>query len=176
MLNSYVSGRGYAGRMLACSHAYYLYPGSVTIFLHFRNEAVMKNILVIDAQGGGMGKQLISEIRKRQLDVHITAVGTNSAATAQLIKAGADCGATGENPVIVNSKNADYILGPIGIIAADSMLGEITPKMSKAVGKSSAKKILIPVNSCGIYVAGVANQSVKINIENAVDHLEKELT
>ncbi|MBP5331283.1 MAG: DUF3842 family protein, partial [Lachnospiraceae bacterium] len=87
------------------------------------------NILIIDAQGGGIGKQLISEIRKDIPDAHILAVGTNSAATMAMLKAGADEAATGENPVVVASKKADIIIGPIGIVIADSMLGEITPLM-----------------------------------------------
>ena len=131
----------------------------------------MKKILVIDAQGGGIGKQLITEIRKREIPAEVIAVGTNSTASAQMLKAGADHAATGENPVIVNCRTADVILGPIGIILADAMFGEITPAIAAAVGQSSAAKILIPMNSCGAYVVGVAEKCVKAYIEEAVSQL-----
>lgn len=131
----------------------------------------MKKILVIDAQGGGIGKQLITEIRKREIPAEVIAVGTNSTASAQMLKAGADHAATGENPVIVNCRTADVILGPIGIILADAMFGEITPAIAAAVGQSSAAKILIPMNSCGAYVVGVAEKGVKAYIEEAVSQL-----
>ncbi len=131
----------------------------------------MKKILVIDAQGGGIGKQLITEIRKREITAEVIAVGTNSTASAQMLKAGADHAATGENPVIVNCRTADVILGPIGIILADAMFGEITPAIAAAVGQSSAAKILIPMNSCGAYVVGVAEKGVKAYIEEAVAQL-----
>lgn len=125
-------------------------------------------ILVVDAQGGGVGKQLITAIRKAQIDAEIIAVGTNSAATAAMLKAGADHGATGENPVVVCSRDADVILGPVGIVIADAMFGEITPKMAAAVGQSSAKKILIPMNSCNNYIAGVSEMNTKQLIDGAV--------
>ncbi|MBR3868887.1 MAG: DUF3842 family protein, partial [Clostridia bacterium] len=94
------------------------------------------NLLVIDGQGGQLGSQIIKAIRNRYNDIHIIAVGTNATATASMIKAGANQGATGENPVIVASRKADVIIGPIGIVIADSLLGEITPKMAVAVGQS----------------------------------------
>jgi len=131
----------------------------------------MKKILVIDAQGGGIGKQLITEIRKKELRAEVIAVGTNSTASSQMLKAGADHAATGENPVIVNCRTADVILGPIGIILADAMFGEITPAIAAAVGQSRAAKILIPMNSCGAYVVGVAERGVKAYIEEAVSQL-----
>lgn len=131
----------------------------------------MKTILVIDAQGGGIGKQLISEIRKKELQAEIIAVGTNSTASAQMLKAGADHAATGENPVLVNCRKADVILGPIGIVLADAMFGEITPAIAAAVGQSRAAKILIPMNSCGAYVVGVADRGIKSYIEEAIEQL-----
>ncbi|MBQ8933513.1 MAG: DUF3842 family protein [Lachnospiraceae bacterium] len=131
----------------------------------------MKTILVIDAQGGGIGKQLISEIRKKELQAEIIAVGTNSTASAQMLKAGADHAATGENPVLVNCRKADVILGPIGIVLADAMFGEITPAIAAAVGQSCAAKILIPMNSCGAYVVGVADRGIKSYIEEAIEQL-----
>ena len=105
-------------------------------------------ILVIDAQGGGIGKQIVAAIHKNIPNATVTAVGTNTAATTAMLKAGADHGATGENAVIVGARKADVIIGPIGIVIADSLFGEITPAMAIAVGKSDAKRILIPVNHC----------------------------
>lgn len=103
-------------------------------------------ILVIDGQGGRMGKGVVEQLKKRFPALSLTAVGTNSIATAAMLKAGADFGATGENPVVVNSRQADVIIGPIGIVIADSLLGEVTEAMAAAVGKSPACKILIPVS------------------------------
>ena len=117
----------------------------------------MKKIVVIDGQGGRMGKSIIEQLKKNcpeELDFRIYALGTNSAATQAMIKGGADFGATGENPMIVNCKDADMIIGPIGILIADSLLGEITPAMAVAVGSSSAYKILIPVNRCNHHIVG----------------------
>ena len=116
------------------------------------------NILVIDAQGGGIGRQLVSAIKESIPDAVVTAVGTNVMATSAMLKAGADKAATGENAVVVNSKRADVIVGPIGIVIADALLGEITPLMAKAVAQSSAKRILIPVkevstNNCCKFMA-----------------------
>ena len=133
----------------------------------------MKKILVIDAQGGGIGKQLVTELAKlkNENDIEILAVGTNSAATAQMLKAGADQGATGENSVVVASKMADIVTGPIGIVIADSMLGEITDKMATAIGKSDACKVLIPINHCSNYVVGIENTNMKVLIAKAVERI-----
>ena len=111
-------------------------------------------ITVIDGQGGNIGKRIVEEIKGRRSDVFITAIGTNSQATSAMMKGGADQGATGENPVVLASRDADVIIGPIGIILADSMYGEITPRMAEAIGASRARKILIPINKC-VVVAGV---------------------
>ena len=92
------------------------------------------NILVIDGQGGQLGGQMIKLLQGNFPELNIIAVGTNATATASMIKAGANQGATGENPVIVASRKADVIIGPVGIVIADSLLGEITPKMAVAVG------------------------------------------
>lgn len=131
----------------------------------------MKKILVVDAQGGGLGKQLIAMLVDKKLDAEIIAVGTNSQATAAMLKAGASQAATGENAVIVCSKRADIIVGPIGIVIADSMLGEITPKMAKAIGQSEAKRVLIPMNQCCNFVAGIKDVSVKALVEIAVTEI-----
>ena len=115
----------------------------------------MLRILVIDAQGGGIGKQIIAGIRARKIPAEITAVGTNTLATTAMLRAGADAAATGENAVIVGCRKADLIIGPIGIVIADSLYGEITPAMAAAVGKSGAKRLLIPVNKCDNMIAGL---------------------
>lgn len=133
----------------------------------------MTRILIIDAQGGGIGRQMITAIKQRLVNVEITAVGTNSAATAAMLKAGADYAATGENPVIVGCRKNDVIIGPIGIVIADSLHGEITPAMAVAVGQSSARRILIPVNHCDNLVVGVSDYSVVRLIEEAIEELER---
>ena len=127
------------------------------------------NILVIDAQGGGVGRQLVSAIKQRLPDAVITAVGTNSAATSAMLKAGADHAATGENAVVVNCRKADIIAGPIGIVIADALWGEITPAMATAVGQSSATRILIPMNHCDNIVIGVSELGAGTLIQSAVD-------
>lgn len=104
-------------------------------------------VIVIDGQGGRMGRAVVEQLKSVCPELPILAIGTNSTATAAMLKAGADAAATGENPVIVASRDADLIIGPIGIVIADSMLGEITPAMASAVGSSGAHKILIPVSN-----------------------------
>ena len=131
------------------------------------------NILIIDAQGGGVGRQLVIAIRARFPDADITAVGTNAAATSAMMKAGASRAATGENAVVVCSRRADVIVGAIGIVIADAMLGEITPRMAAAVAQSGAKRILLPVSHCDNIVAGVAGQTVARLVDAAVQELEK---
>ena len=126
------------------------------------------NILVIDGQGGGLGRQLIQELKERCANAEIVAVGTNSMATGAMLKAGAKLAATGENAVIVCSKKADVIVGPIGIVIADSMLGEITPAMAPAIGKSRAKRVLIPMNVCDNIIVGVSAQPVSAHVKDAV--------
>lgn len=135
----------------------------------------MKKVLVIDAQGGGLGKQLISRIKKELPDVFITAVGTNSMATQAMMKAGADEQATGENSVIVSCRKAEIIVGPIGIVIADSMIGEVTPAMAAAVAQSPAKRILIPFCNCDNFIAGVSEFNTGQLIRSAVEQLKKEL-
>ena len=131
------------------------------------------NILVMDAQGGGIGKQVVTAVRTRFPDVTITAVGTNAAATTAMLRAGADEGATGENAAVVCCRRADVIIGPVGIVIADAMLGEVTPRIAVAVGQSAAKRILIPVNHCTNFIAGVADLSVGRLVDSVVTELEK---
>ncbi len=130
-------------------------------------------ILIIDAQGGGLGRELIQNLKTKFQGIELIAVGTNSMATSNMIKAGAKFGATGENAVIVNSKTADLILGPVGILFANSMLGEITPKMAEAVNISGAKKILIPFFHDDNIIVGIEDYSMKNLIKLAMDEVEK---
>lgn len=134
-----------------------------------------KTIVVLDAQGGGLGKQLISIMRKEMTDIHIIAVGTNSAATNAMLKSGADEGATGENAVRVVCKKADVIIGPVGMVIADSMLGEITPMMALSVAQSKAKRIIIPFNNCDNYISGVSDFSTSRLISDAIRQLKNDL-
>lgn len=131
------------------------------------------NILIIDAQGGGIGKQLVSAVKENISDAFVTAVGTNSAATSAMLKSGADIAATGENAVVVNSRKADVIIGPIGIVIADALHGEITPLMAKAVAQSSAKRILIPINHCDNIVVGVSSLNIGKLIQDVIGELSK---
>lgn len=130
-------------------------------------------VLVIDGQGGGLGKQLVAAVKTCDPDIEIVAVGTNSTATNMMLKAGADQAATGENSVVTVCRSADVIMGPMGIVIADAMLGEITPRMAQAVGQSAAKRILIPVNLCDNIVVGIENMSMGRRVECAVDALKE---
>ena len=128
----------------------------------------MKKIAVIDGQGGKIGSLLVNRLKAEGGQYEICAIGTNSIAASAMMKAGADYGATGENPVIVNCRNADIIVGPIGIVVADSFAGEITPAMATAVGQSAAQKVLLPVNRCNNYVVGSRDMPISDLIEAAV--------
>lgn len=130
-------------------------------------------ILVIDGQGGRLGKELIESMKKAFPQSKITAVGTNSSATATMLKAGADEAATGENPVVVACRKADIIVGPLGIVIADALLGEVTEKMAVAVAKSSAARVLIPMNRCDNLVAGVSAQPIGELISDAMVKIKR---
>ena len=131
----------------------------------------MKKIVVIDGQGGRIGAMVITKLKAERSEQEIYAIGTNSIATAAMVKAGANYGATGENPVVVSSRNADIIVGPLGIIAADSLIGEVTPAMAVAVGQSAAQKVLLPVNKCNHFVVGMQDKPFQEIIELAVKHI-----
>ena len=128
-------------------------------------------ILVIDGQGGNIGRQLVKLIIERYPEQNVIAVGTNSLATGNMLKTGLAKAATGENAVVVNCRDADVILGPVGIVIADSLLGEVTPAMAQAVGSSSAQRILIPISKCDTLIAGVRQQSLAELLEDAVAQL-----
>ena len=117
-------------------------------------------VLVIDGQGGGLGRQLVAAIAAVCPEAELPAVGTNSLAANAMLKAGAARAATGENAVVVNCRHADVIVGSIGIVIADALLGEITPAMAAAVCQSGAKRVLVPINHCENYVVGVPEQPV----------------
>ena len=127
-----------------------------------------KKILVIDGQGGQLGSQIVKALIAKFPGITVTAIGTNATATSAMLKAGASMAATGENPVIVACRKADIIIGPIGIVIADALMGEVTPAMAVAVGQADAARILIPMNKCENLVAGVSNLSTSVLIQDAV--------
>lgn len=126
-------------------------------------------IAVIDGQGGGIGKAVVAQLKKEAPELSVLALGTNSTATAQMIKAGADAGATGENAIAINVHKVDIIIGVVAVLAADSMLGELTPAMAREIGASEALKLLIPLNRCGIQVAGTQKLQLPQAIQNVVE-------
>ena len=130
-------------------------------------------ILVVDGQGGGLGRLLVSELKGAFPQAEIAAVGTNSTAANAMMKAGADFAATGENAVVVNCRHADIIVGAVGIVIADSMWGEITPRMAQAVGQSDARRVLIPINLCSNLVVGVSEMSMSKLVQVAVDTVRR---
>ena len=133
-------------------------------------------VLIIDGQGGGIGKQLTQIIKENFPLIRIHAVGTNVLATQAMLKAGADDGSTGENAVIVGCRTADIIIGPLGIVIADSLMGEITPKMATAVGQSNAIRLLIPTNQCDNRIAGVDNYGLSNLMRNCIDQIRQIIT
>ena len=133
-------------------------------------------IIVIDGQGGKIGRTVIEQLKKRFPDQELLAIGTNSIATSSMLKAGASQGATGENPILVASRDADIIIGPIAIVMADSLLGEITPSMANAVSASRAYKILIPTNRCNHYIAGCQEVSLSDANQAVCDEVGRILT
>ena len=132
-------------------------------------------ILVIDGQGGGIGKALVTAMKKNMPDAYIIAVGTNTAATAGMLKAGANIAATGENAVKVNCRKCDYIIGPVGIAIADSLNGEITPAMALAIAQADAKRILIPFSQCDNEIVGVSDITAGRFVELAVEKILRDM-
>ena len=130
-------------------------------------------ILVVDGQGGGLGRLLVRELKGAFPQAEIAAVGTNSTAANAMMKAGADFAATGENAVVVNCRHADIIVGAVGIVIADSMWGEITPRMAQAVGQSDARRVLIPINLCSNLVVSVSEMSMSKLVQAAVDTVRR---
>lgn len=130
-------------------------------------------ILIIDGQGGRIGKLLVEKLKSQCPEHELIAVGTNSMATSAMIKGGADNAATGENSVVVCSRDVDVILGPVGIAIADSLLGEITPKMAAAVGQSKAVKVLIPIDKCNNKIVGAQSFTLSELVDKAVAEVMK---
>lgn len=128
-------------------------------------------VIVIDGQGGGVGQMLVEQLKKNLPLLPITALGTNALATSAMLKAGADFGATGENPILYNCPDADIIIGPVAIVVANSLLGEITPAMAKAVGESKAQRILLPINRCRNTIIGVVQRPFGEYILMAVEEV-----
>ena len=127
-------------------------------------------VLIIDGQGGNMGRQLAEQLLlQSNVTLDITVVGTNAIATANMLKASARVqGATGENAVIVAARKADVIVGPVGIVMADALMGEITPAMANAVAQSHAYKVLLPVNKCNHFIVGIRDDSMSQLVQQAV--------
>ena len=132
-------------------------------------------IVIIDGQGGRLGKLFTEAVKAKLPQAEIHALGTNSIATATMLKAGAHFGATGENPVVRGVMDADAVLGPVGVVVAHSILGEVTPAMAEAVGACRARKFLVPMNSCGVVVAGVKEESLQTYVAQAVELMMEEL-
>lgn len=130
-------------------------------------------ITVVDGQGGKLGSQLVERLSAAFPDADITAIGTNSAATSAMLKGGAKAAATGENALVVACRKSDVIVGPIGIVIADSLMGEITPEMAVAVGSSNAARVLLPVSKCDNYIACAANSTVSEMIDDAVKKIRE---
>ena len=129
-------------------------------------------LVIIDGQGGRLGSLLVEAIQKEALPVDPLVIGTNAIATAAMLKAGANQGATGENPVLVACRDADVIVGAIGILSADSLLGEITPNMAVAVGQSKALKLLLPLVRCNNQVIGVKDATMSELVKETVERLK----
>ncbi len=130
-------------------------------------------VVLIDGQGGRLGQLLAEAINAEHIPCDLTAIGTNSIATSAMLKGGAKQGATGENPVIVACRDADIIIGPIGIVSADSLLGEVTPAMATAIGQSKALKLLLPVSHCSNQVVGVKQLSMSEMVKATVERLKE---
>jgi hypothetical protein len=123
---------------------------------HTDKKPVLQRICVIDGQGGGIGSAVIKKLKNVFGEaVEIIALGTNAIATAQMLKAKANRGASGENAIVQTTGKVDIIIGTIGIIVANSMMGEVTPKMAEAVANSPAKKMLIPLTQEHIEIIGL---------------------
>lgn len=130
-------------------------------------------VIIIDGQGGKIGTAIVKQLKLNLPQLELLAIGTNSIATSAMLKAGADHGATGENPVVFNCADADIIIGPMGIVLANSFLGEITPAMAQAVAQNQARKLLIPMNKCKTAVMGVRERSLSEYIQQAIEQVKK---
>ncbi len=133
-------------------------------------------IAVIDGQGGGIRKAVVARLRAEFGEsVHLLALGTNSVATGNMLKNGADAGATGENAIRVNAGKVDLIIGPLAILMADALLGEITAVMAAAVSDSPARKIIVPLNLCNVHIIGVQPMKIAEAMDQVVAEVRKSL-
>lgn len=134
-------------------------------------------IVIIDGQGGRVGRTIVEKLKARIPDQELIVIGTNSIATANMLKGGAEQGATGENPIVLAAETADLIIGVIGIAIPHSLLGEVTPRMAEAIGKSRAKKLLIPSTRCNNTVVGVTasglSELTDLAVEAAVGYISE---
>lgn len=133
-------------------------------------------VLILDAQGGGVGRLLVEGLKRALPEQELTVVGANALATAAMLRAGAEHGATGENAAVVCAARADLILAPIGMVLCDAMLGEVTPAMAMAVGRSTAHKILIPISRCQTSIAGLPSQTLPEAVDAAVREAVRRMT
>ena len=133
-------------------------------------------VAVIDGVGGGIGAQIVERLRKEDLsDLSIVALGTNAVATQRMVNAGADKGASGENAIRVSINLADYIIGPIGVVLPNAMMGEITPFIAEAVFRSRGKKLLLPLSQPHFEIVGISQKNVNDLIGDAIVALKKML-
>jgi NAD(P)-dependent dehydrogenase (short-subunit alcohol dehydrogenase family) len=132
-------------------------------------------VAVVDGQGGGIGRAIVERIKKELPEITVTALGTNAMATGQMLRAGADEGATGENAIVHNMQHVDVVMGVIGILNANAMMGELSPAMAVAIGSSHTYKILLPINRCHIHVVSVEDIPLSVHLDNAVKALREYL-
>ncbi len=135
----------------------------------------MKKICIIDGQGGGIGSTIIKKIKELfEEKVEIIALGTNAIATAQMLRARANRGASGENAVVQTVKKVDMIIGPVGIIMANAMMGEVTPKIAEAVAGSPALKILLPLSQENVEIVGISSLPLPQLVDELIEtHLNQ---
>ncbi len=133
-------------------------------------------IAVIDGLGGGLGSQLVEELKKSFSDrIEVMALGTNAQATSRMINSGADTGATGQNSILLNCQKVDIITGPLGIALPNAMMGEITPEMAEAIGRSKARKLLLGIKQPHAEIIGTGEKSINEMINDIIAKIKIEL-